>query len=908
MKNKLITILLTLSLVQTFLLPIASALIEDDVPIPSRISVKSNGDGNVEYESIIKLLTYLGITDETAMSLNMQKEVSRGYAVSAIAKMVGEVSAVSEKPYNDVNLTNENVSGIALAKMLGIAETTDTFKPDAVASGTDVAIWMLKALGYSKLISTEDSLSYAISLGIFEGVPSYDTLTYEEFFLVLENALNTSPLNIKFSSEGVSVTEDSDKTFLSERKGIILRKGIVTGVGTASYDDYRNLKENQIEIDKDILTINFSVGMEFLGKKVYAYVDTTDDNNEIVCIWENNNKEWKINAEDIEKVGDDKLTYYNDNDKLQNLKVSDNTKVFFNDCWYADYINAQSVVKSADYIVAVDNNKDGIIDLIRGYDSQNYVVNSFSELGRIITYKNGFGSLKANDDDVINIVIDGKQVGLADLKTNDVITVTKVRKSDDSYVYNIKVSRKNISGALRGIGEDDKGKYYIVDSDKYYITEEYEKYLTDNLSDEKPKLSSQCVFYLNIDDEIVYSKVSGDYEYGYLISAYADDENEAYFIKLYTISGEFERFKIKNKVKYFTSLYQKGISLQDETFYKDITENETKTPEPGLIAYKLDAEGCISEFVLPIDKVGETPGTTDYPLVKNYVCGLEGTAEKSRLYVGFITSSYNVSGTKAFVVPSDKKDISDEKKYKIMPSLSSYGNDYYFEKERVELYNVDKFFQTGIAAVKTTSVLSSGIDMFYVPVMISKIQKVIDADDMPVTEISFLSNGALTTKRISEEAEIVGGGNGGGWIGTEGGIEDLGVGDIIQYDVDTAGDISLIRRLFKYKNPGNYRIQGGDNKEAESPIKENRLYGISICYGIVTDKSSDVILVDVSDETNGKNIVNNYVTTLYNPNTYVLLDTKRMTVSPATYSEIMQGDTVVIRRRYNAACDMFIIR
>lgn len=161
--------------------------------------------------------------------------------------------------------------------------------------------------------------------------------------------------------------------------------------------------------------------------------------------------------------------------------------------------------------------------------------------------------------------------------------------------------------------------------------------------------------------------------------------------------------------------------------------------------------------------------------------------------------------------------------------ISSYGNDYYFLNERVELYNVDKFFQTSVATVKTASVLSSGIDMFYVPVMISKIQKVIDADDMPVTEISFLSNGVLTTKRISEEAEIVGGGNGGGWIGTEGGIEDLGVGDIIQYDVDTAGDISLIRRLLKYKNPGNYRIQGGDNKEAESPIKENRLYGISIC-------------------------------------------------------------------------------
>ena len=68
-------------------------------------------------------------------------------------------------------------------------------------------------------------------------------MTYEEFFVCLENALNAETVGVTFNADGMMISESENESYLSQHD-IVLQKGIVTG----AY--YMNLNPN-IVMGKD---------------------------------------------------------------------------------------------------------------------------------------------------------------------------------------------------------------------------------------------------------------------------------------------------------------------------------------------------------------------------------------------------------------------------------------------------------------------------------------------------------------------------------------------------------------------------------------------------------------------------------------------------------------------------------
>ena len=80
-------------------------------------------------------------------------------------------------------------------------------------------------------------------------------------------------------------------------------------------------------------------------------------------------------------------------------------------------------------------------------------------------------------------------------------------------------------------------------------------------------------------------------------------------------------------------------------------------------------------------------------------------------------------------------------------------------------------------------------------------------------------------------------------------------------------------------------------------------------YGKLKDRKDSILLVNTSDSGNDETYQEaHYISNVYGQNTYTLLDSKTMEVTNSQSSELMPGDTVILKKEYSQVCDIYIIR
>lgn len=238
-----------------------------------------------------------------------------------------------------------------------------------------------------------------------------------------------------------------------------------------------------------------------------------------------------------------------------------------------------------------------------------------------------------------------------------------------------------------------------------------------------------------------------------------------------------------------------------------------------------------------------------------------------------------------------------------------YSGDYYFADDTISLYNVDKFYSAGFAVVRGGNTIN--LDEYITPVMISKITEAINSRGENVKLVYYYNGEKEMSVELSDDIKILENTAANHWYGTNGvTVDDLVIGDVIQFKTDNSGAASHMRVLLKGDNIGTYRVQQKTTEGVQTPhLDVDKMEKIMIIYAKVEDINGRKAIVNVSPS--GTDPARSYpvfITAVYAKNTFTVFDTAKNKVIPVTLDEIQPGDNIVIRKRWNESADVFIIR
>ncbi len=399
---------------------------------------------------------------------------------------------------------------------------------------------------------------------------------------------------------------------------------------------------------------------------------------------------------------------------------------------------------------------------------------------------------------------------------------------------------------------------------------------------------------------------------------------------------------------------------------------------PQMVAYKLNEEGLITELETAENKSSKTH--TDEEKIGG-TFSLDWYMDKSRKSTGFTGSStgdttgavgilegteysgglvftrvYVNNNTMLFKIPVDTED---EKAYMVSGAVAGGMSLEPFRKWYcIQYYDVSESRQCGAMAMRY-DLLGSGsagdnYPGYTVPVaLITRASKVLDADGTPQTSLKMINwsgqeinatvpedleclykianadvardPAAYTKNAVTKEKEYVVGDNAAWYSGTKR-VElymdpsALVPGDVIQYELDATGALSLASVVYRAEYPANLEISYGTSgltavsgvKNITDPNgsadKNYRGGNLAIC-GTVTQKLESGYVVSVNLPTLiGTDSGVDAIRVLPAAGKYVVWDAQKQTATMATAQDVVINDNILTVWRTTSQMVTYILR
>ncbi|MCK9479017.1 MAG: S-layer homology domain-containing protein [Firmicutes bacterium] len=530
------------------------------------ISDSSAVDSKEDSASVeaINLLSALKIIDGGNFRLN--EPITRRECAVIICSLLGlseDAKSGMETGFTDV-LVNDSASGcIRIASEMKIINGygDGRFGPEDLMTYDQAVKALVCALGYEAYAQNKGVYPYgyltaAAEIGVTKGVsPAMDgSLTRGVLAQLLYNSLNVDILTQSGFGETVRFTSEKGKNILTEIFDITKKTGMVTGIYNTTLTGASNLRKDEVAIDDEIYKIGGTKAKDYLGYRVIAYIrqNKNSDDKALVSILPERNKNEIVTllADNIYKVtrSDNRniqVEYSVDGDISAAVQTAD---IYF----LADGIfngKAQSLdiddlqqFKSGKTVL-IDNNNDGIYDVVIMESYETWVVNSVSELTAVITDKYRKNETLELDDGSseyeMSIEKGGKQIKLSDLKEWDILSVAQ---SKDGKVKTVIVSNAKLQGSVTEKTDDDA---VIINGKQYKIADNY---------NENIEIGAIGTFYLNVDGKIAAIDkqiiTEGDY-FGVLFKiGVGKGLGGVVELKIFTLDGEFASYKTTQQVIY----------------------------------------------------------------------------------------------------------------------------------------------------------------------------------------------------------------------------------------------------------------------------------------------------------------------------------------------------------------------
>ncbi len=657
---------------------------------------------------------------------SLEQQVTRGEFVTLLAKLLKvDASAHSEERYYvDINEDSDlwNITAQLVNYVLTVPQDRK-FRPDDIIQRSEAACALMKAYGAGNMEYTRYS-DIANRMELLEGV-SYGSLTYEDVINLLYNALTGYPMT--FIGEGIA---PGDQAFMELYYDMFYVSGVVNAVNKSDLDGNGSGRVESIrvgdltimcELDDPYLYLGREVGVFYTSKDepqlfyIYAFTDS----NDIIEITEKNHPVFdEINFT---------LQYYNDNDRLKQVKLPQTVDVIYNGQNMTNNVKGAFDLFEVGKITVLSTKSENDTVVIESYYDISVMSVNVDE--KVIYGKEGNVVLADSHERPVYIKdVNGNDVSLDSILKDSIISVF------ESNVYlKLIVSSAVVTGPISEIQNDGVVKIVVGDVAYELIPNKTFTY----------SVGEQVSLYLNYSGYVssISTEKKDGLKYGWITHYHISDDfkDERLHLKIFNENGTFSELMLAEKTKIDGQL-RKEADLQLFGL-----EQGNSSVVDQMILYGVNDEGIINE----IDTVA--PNTYGEGLLKEF-SNSEGTYGSTSVGKLIWTSS----STKVFVLPSaDNRDNEDAYAIGSRSLLEAWGTN-----------DVDSYRSAEHNKPAAAEVLVLRNDMFTSAkeqrgaYIVQGIHSVWDKDNDEIDEVITLMSGSATkeyvlSKNFTQHDELV---------------------------------------------------------------------------------------------------------------------------------------------------------
>ncbi|MCK9477945.1 MAG: S-layer homology domain-containing protein [Firmicutes bacterium] len=846
-----------------------------------------------------RLLNSLGImSGYIDGSFKPANAITRAEFVVSVIRMLGiDDPKGADKPYfSDVDNEHWAFSSIQLAAEMGIVSGVSggIFEPEESVILSHAIKMIIYASGYNNVYPEESShFQAAHQMGVLNKISlkSDEAISRENAAIMLYNALAAPAIELISIGEGNKYGVDRNYTQLNKNFDIYELKGIVEMVGGVSIYGRGSLNEGIAVINgQEVYTGGLDIN-KLVGYYVNAFVQKkeTDELGVIKYIAENSrmNNTLIINWGELTNYSPENQTisYFSDEGLKNNTaRLAENASMMYNGRFVPfDFKLMNSAMAS---LRLIDNNNDGLFEVVFVSDYQVLFVGSVSEKDRIV-YDKYDETLKLTLDegskDLYSITKDGQAASFDDIEEHDILLVTISNDEGAKRNIGVKIFNKQVSGKISEISSDS----LVIDNNRYMLTPYYKEKLDDNAI-RKANVSDFVTAYLDDNNQLFTLVISedGELKTGVLLQAAKSMGLEGVLtLKIMDASGGWNIFKCEKRL--VSNFKQENIDL----ILTELNDIDDGKMTPRLVQYRLNEKGNVYEL-----RIAEAV-SDDAELITQDVFRKSSGIEK-RLYkgsnFGFLHSNLSTSlieffidnETTIFQFPSlDKaiyesdneyyKNIYDQDNYSTADLKSFAGNTAYY----VQPYNMSNERYTPLLIYFSEAPGSFDVDENQSYKIISSVVTMA-TDEGNVNGVYYYEGGVKvkTAKPFKEGLPLVDSEN-----------KPLEKGDIIQVHINLKGEIDGVKHIASL------------NSE-HSLINMDATYAQHV-IGRVKSKEGNYILVEYGTDNGADKL---FACVASKPTTVYKYSKDNDTLIQYTTADLHAGMEVVIRL-YNSVIYEIII-
>ena len=548
--------------------------------------------GDRDYNAV-QLLYNLGVMSGISQTEFGTKNLIRREEAAKIVAQAGGIapSATTTSYFEDVKDDNVYLAYINACVEKGIISNASTFRPRDYVKGVELLKMLEAAMDYNDILDCfgeypQNVVELASELEITKGVEflSNEPISKVDAAKIIYNALLTNVSVIEGAAgtkSGFVVLYSEGESLIKKAFGYSLKKGIISENGITSLYEENDLGINCVKINNEKYYDENGSLFDFIGQAVY-YI--TDDENNILSGWEDKqrNDVYVVYTKDIDMENttismisvldeEDETTEYDLEDMLCVLKNGVAFNDFDKDA--LDFVNGK--------IELIDNNGDGIIDVLHIWEPQVIVADSAKQNeGRVfISGLNGTG-VDISNYKRLRARANGRPTDIGEVSTGNLV-YAYVSENKESVC--VDVIKNSVSGVVTNISTNS----FSVDNTDYGFSDYY---LLNKDKMENLTLGKKATFILDEHDSLVWiDSADLGMEEDVLGFIQAFDVAKGYknsFVKIYNENSKFETLELADKIKI------------DGTVYTQSDINEVLTQNQSIYAgkvvlYRVNSDGQV---------------------------------------------------------------------------------------------------------------------------------------------------------------------------------------------------------------------------------------------------------------------------------------------------------------------------
>lgn len=760
---------------------------------------------DASYADAVELLSALDIIKGDDLgNFNPDKTITRAEFAAVVCRALGYGDVTGVNNFVDVPADHWAAGVIGYAAQLGIVNGygDNKFGPEDNVTYDQAVKMLVVALGFENVAQRKGGypsgyLAVASQYKITSGVKATAEAPRATVAQLVYNALSTPKM------DQTSFGTYNEKWEVLDGKGgrdyatLLTDRDIYIATGVVGAKDGDKIKFKTTEASDDLefdnnkeytFYINGSYIEDYKNQNVTVYVekDSRNDYQVLAVTSSADGETLAINSDDIKEYDtkNNKVTYYTSADssntktiKLdKSIRIEKNEKVVFDE---GNVKNLQEdVLKNLDdaEVLFVENDGDTSYDavLVTVYTNSR-VTEVNTDKDYIIVDEGRINFDFEDEDDTIVLVDDkGAEIGLEDLKKDDVVAYFfDNQRTKYDYIKIVKLSNSAITGTVKSTSKKNGKNYVTIDGTKYEVAS----------SCDELKTEDEGTFYIGMTGKIVdFEGTSSNDDYAYILEASASDKafgDDIWSLKLLTAkngvvtydltedaSKDFSEDTKDSKGVVTKAAYMKslnGVTAAGKYTYAKAVEAKDLGNTARLITFKTNSKGEIKSF-----EKADTPTGAGFETVKGtYNANAQSVARKSLEDDAVI---YDLTATKVDnVYATDINYLVDDGDYEGFV-LKNKDNEY-----------VAFVVTDGAAVLSDDNGFAIVTDVDY---------STVDGEDL--YEVSYIQDGEEGTVTFNDNSTLVK-----NVTGKDSDYENLTTGDVIMFNASADGIVNSYAILAK---------------------------------------------------------------------------------------------------------------